>query len=116
MGKVILAHLAPKPLAALLDRIDYAQWTERTIGSRAAFEEELRLTRARGFGVTDQEMILGLRAVASPIFDHHGTPIAGLSVALPVHACTLDELTSSIAPEVVAAGNVISSHLGAGHQ
>ena len=40
----------------------------------------LERTRERGFGVTDQEMIDGLRAVASPIFDHHGTPIAGLSI------------------------------------
>ena len=116
MGKVILAHLPPERLTALLDRIDYAQWTERTIASRAAFEEDLARTRERGFGVTDQEMILGLRAVASPIFDHHGTPIAGLSVALPVHACTLDELMRAIAPQVVAAGKTVSSHLGAGHE
>jgi hypothetical protein len=39
-----------------------------------------------------------------------------LSVALPVHACTLDELMDGIAPQVVAAGKTVSSHLGAGHE
>jgi len=112
MGKVILAHMAPDRLAALLDRIDYAKWTQHTIASRAEFETELRRTRERGFGVTDQEMIDGLRAVASPIFDHHGTPIAGLSVALPVHACNLDALVNGVAPRVVTAGKIVSSHLG----
>jgi len=114
MGKVILAYLATDRLAALLDRIDYAKWTERTIGSRTEFEADLERTRRRGFGVTDQEMIDGLRAVASPIFDHHGTPIAGLSVALPVQACSLDELMSGVGPRVAAAGKIVSTHLGAG--
>jgi DNA-binding IclR family transcriptional regulator len=109
MGKIILANMAPARLAALLDRIDYAKWTERTIGSRADFEVELERTRQRGFGVTDQEMIDGLRAVASPIFDHHGTPIAALSVALPVHACSLDELMNVIGPRVIAAGKIVSA-------
>jgi DNA-binding IclR family transcriptional regulator len=112
MGKTMLAHLAPERLTALLDRIDYKRWTERTIGTRAEFETELARTRQRGFGITDQEMIDGLRAVASAIFDHHGTPIAALSVALPVQACSVEYLLESIAPRVVAAGKAVSSHLG----
>ena len=113
MGKVILANLLPERLAALLGRIDYVKWTERTIGTRAEFETELERTRGRGYGVTDQEMIDGLRAVASPIFDRHGTPIAALSVALPVQGCSLDYLMDGVALRVVAAGKAISSQLGA---
>lgn len=113
MGKAILAHAAPREVAALLDRIEYLRWTERTIATRAAFEAELRLTRERGFGVTDQEMIDGLRAVASPIFDRHGAPIAALSVALPVQGCSLETLLQDVAPRVVTAGRIVSTHLGA---
>jgi IclR family pca regulon transcriptional regulator len=115
MGKIILAHLAPERLNALLERIEYKQWTERTIGTRSEFETELLRTRERGFGVTDQEMIDGLRAVASPIFDHHGTPIASLSVALPVQTCSLEYLLRDVAPRVVAAGKAVSSHHGSEH-
>jgi IclR family pca regulon transcriptional regulator len=113
MGKVILANMARDRLAALLERIEYTKWTERTIATRAAFEAELQQTRERGFGVIDQEMIEGLRAVASPIFDRHGTPVAALSVALPVQAYSLDDLLTFVAPRVVAAGKIVSSHLGA---
>ena len=113
MGKIILAHLPPGALAALLARIEYVKWTGRTIATRAEFEGELERTRTRGFGVTDQEMIDGLRAVASPIFDRHGTPIAAVSVALPVQACTIDDLFDGVAGRVSAAGKAISAQLGA---
>jgi IclR family pca regulon transcriptional regulator len=113
MGKVILANIAPERLGPLLERIEFTQWTQRTIGTRAEFEAELTRTRDRGFGLIDQEMIEGLRAVASPIFDRHGAPIAALSVALPVQACTLDHLLGSVGPRVVTAGKIVSSHLGA---
>jgi IclR family pca regulon transcriptional regulator len=116
MGKAILAYMPAGQRAALLDRIDYAKWTERTIGSRSALEADLDRTRERGFGVTDQEMIDGLRAAASPIFDRHGTPIAGLSVALPVQTCSLDDLMNGIGPRVAVAGKIVSAHLGAGQE
>ena len=116
MGKVILANMAPDRLNALLDRINYQKWTDRTIGARSEFEAELQRTRERGFGVTDQEMVDGLRAVASPIFDRHGVPIGGLSVALPVQSCSLEHLLAEVAPRVVAAGKIVSTHLGAGQK
>jgi DNA-binding IclR family transcriptional regulator len=113
MGKVILANSAPERLASLLEHIEFTKWTERTIETRAEFEADLQRTRDRGFGVIDQEMIEGLRAVASPIFDRHGTPVAALSVALPVQACSLEHLLGSVGPRVVTAGKIVSSHLGA---
>lgn len=113
MGKAMLANMPEDRLSELLDRITYVKWTERTIGTRAEFEDDLRRTRERGFAVTDQEMIDGLRAVASPIFDHHGEVIAGLSVALPVQACPMEHLLGSVATRIVAAGKAISTHLGA---
>jgi DNA-binding IclR family transcriptional regulator len=115
MGKAILAYLPADQLDELLGRIEYVRWTERTIGTRAEFEAELQRTRERGFGLLDQEMIAGLRAVGGPIFDHHGRPVAAVSVALPVQACSIDHLVDSIAPRVAAAAKSISSHIGAEH-
>ena len=115
MGKVILAAMRPDALAVLLDRIAFHKFTERTIVSRASFEAELALTRDRGFGVTDQEMIDGLRAAAGVIYARHGSPVAALSVALPIAACGMPELIASIGPRVRESAAAISTHLHAPH-
>jgi DNA-binding IclR family transcriptional regulator len=112
MGKVILASLPPARLSAVLDRMTFKKYTERTIDNRAAFERDLALTRERGFGVTDQEMIGGLRAAAGVIVDRHGTPIAALSVALPATAVDLDALVGAIGPRARLAGEAVSARAG----
>jgi IclR family pca regulon transcriptional regulator len=111
MGKVIVAAMTPAAQAALLDRIDFRKFTERTITSRAAFEADLALTRERGFGITDQEMIDGLRAVAGVVYDRHDFPVAAISVALPSAACDLAALIETVGPRIRESATVVSSHL-----
>ncbi len=113
MGKVILAELPPDALAALLDVIQFRKFTERTIVSRMAFEAELALTHERGFGVTDQEMIDGLRAAAGVIYSRQGAPVAAISVALPITATGMAELVAHIGPRVRASAAAISAHVRA---
>ena len=42
--------------------------------------------RARGYALSDQETVLGLRVLAAPVVDVDGVPVAGLSVAAPALA------------------------------
>ena len=44
---------------------------------------ELQAILSRGYAVDDEENAVGLRCVASVIFDEHGEPLAGLSVSGP---------------------------------
>jgi IclR family pca regulon transcriptional regulator len=111
MGKIIVAMMEPAARTALLDRITFRKFTERTIASRAAFEADLDLTRERGFGMTDQEMIDGLRAVAGVIYDRHGFPVAAISVALPSAACDLAALVDAVGPRIRDSAAAVSSHL-----
>ena len=111
MGKVILAELPPPALSALLGKMTLRKFTERTIVTRAAFEADLARTKERGFGITDQEMIDGLRAVAGVIFDRHDYPVAAVSIALPTAACDLAEINATLGPRIREAAAVVSSHL-----
>ena len=106
-----MRNCRPPALTALLDRMVYRKFTERTIVTREAFEADLALTRTRGFGITDQEMIDGLRAVAGVIFDRHDNAVAAISIALPTAACTMDEIITSLGPRIREAATVVSSHL-----
>ena len=43
--------------------------------------EELDLIRARGYAVDNEEIELGLRCVAVPIFNDQGRPVAAISIS-----------------------------------
>jgi IclR family acetate operon transcriptional repressor len=44
---------------------------------------DLELVRERGYAVDDEEHAVGLRCVASAVFDEHGHPVAALSLSGP---------------------------------
>lgn len=77
LGKAFLAFGSAEPEDPLTG------YTAKTITTRARLAEELRLTQARGFAVDDEELDLGIRCVASPIFDRRGAMIAAIGVSGP---------------------------------
>jgi len=109
-GKVLLAHLddahaerilaAPPPHPSGAAPID-----------DATLRAQIAAIRRDGFLVTDGELDEGATAVAAPVLDARGRPIAGLSVAGPtprIHAA-LD----AIVPAVVEGARVIGERVGA---
>jgi IclR family transcriptional regulator, acetate operon repressor len=64
LGKVMLSQLEPEELRALYPQERLDQLTVRTISSRSALEEELRLARRRGFAVSNEEFQVGVTSVA----------------------------------------------------
>jgi IclR family acetate operon transcriptional repressor len=57
--------------------------TERSIGSLERLEEDLRRARRLGYATTDEELEIGLSAVAVPVRDRAGNAIAALGVSCP---------------------------------
>jgi DNA-binding IclR family transcriptional regulator len=53
--------------------------TSKTPATRKALLDELRLTRERGYAISDEDVTPGVGAVGAPIFDHTGTIRAALS-------------------------------------
>lgn len=82
-GKAILAWLPEYEVARVLDRHGLPRVTERTLVTPKAFKDDLAQVRERGYAVDDEEQAVGLRCVAAPILDEHGSPVAGLSVSAP---------------------------------
>jgi DNA-binding IclR family transcriptional regulator len=61
-----------------------AQWqpealTSRMPATREALLEELRVTRERGYAISDEDVTPGVGAVGAPVFDHTGAVQAALS-------------------------------------
>jgi len=105
-GKVLLAFgAAALPPGRLATR------TPRTITSRGALADDLRVVRERGYGVTDEELEPGLVAVAAPVRRDGGVVVAAISVSAPASRLCAAEIPS-VAGECVVAADGLSAVLG----
>ncbi|MFJ6087712.1 IclR family transcriptional regulator [Streptomyces sp. NPDC092369] len=111
-GKVLLAHMSPTLREGLLAR-SLPRFTERTITGSAALRGELEAVVEQGYGITIEELELGLTAVAVPVRAHDGKVIAALSVSGPVYRLNGDRLPE-VAKRTVAAGADLSRRMGYG--
>ena len=87
LGKMILSQLEPDELRALYPHERLDQFTARSISSRSALEAQLTRTRARGFAVSDEELLLGVTSVAVALPGLGGVRY-GMSAALPARRMT----------------------------
>ena len=69
------------------------------------------LIRERGYSIDDEEIELGLKCVAAPIFDHKGNVIASISCASPKMRLTEERLPVVI-EGIKSAAIEISKSLG----
>jgi IclR family acetate operon transcriptional repressor len=110
-GKMLLAHLNPASLDALLDAHPLEKLGPNTITDRGALLAELERIRERGYSVDDKEFGPDIRAVAAPIRDHTSAVIAAVAVAAPSSRLSL-EGAHALAPTVTATADRISRKLG----
>ncbi len=110
-GKVLLAFLPAAEREALLGRLTYTRYNERTLDSREKFERELEKVIRQGYGLDCAEQIEGLHCVAAPIFNHRGYPTAAIWATGPSFRFSADDL-HRIATDVCTAAQKISRRFG----
>jgi DNA-binding IclR family transcriptional regulator len=110
VGKVMMAYLPEKELAAILRSRPLIKMTPKTITQRAHFLEHLASVRERGVAFDLGENLEGVVCVAAPIFDQHGRIVAGLSISGPANR--MSSKLKGIEEEIREAGSVISRMLG----
>ena len=67
VGKVFLASMAEEQTEKIIRSKGLTRFTENTIVDPELYYQELKRVRKMGYAVDDEEYILGVRAVASPI-------------------------------------------------
>ncbi len=83
VGKLFLAAEDPQRVRAYATRTGLTGHTRNSITDVARLERELAGVRALGTARDDEELELGVRCMASGIFDDQGKLLAGLSVSAP---------------------------------
>jgi len=95
VGKALLANLPEQRVARILQQRGLQRYTERSIANPTRLQAELQRIRQVGYALDDEEHAVGLRCVASAIFDENGQPLAAISLSGPKARITdnrLDEL------------------------
>ncbi len=108
-GKVLLAALTPSERRKITKQLH--RFTERTITTRAALEEDLRAVKRDGYSSSSEELEIGLHAVAAPIRDHTGNVVAALSVSGPSYRFSEDR-TAAVLAAVRRGTDSVNTRLG----
>jgi DNA-binding IclR family transcriptional regulator len=90
-GKAILAFVPEDHVRRILER-GMAKYTCNTILSKELYFEDMLRTRARGFALSEQEFEEGINAIAAPIVNSSGRPIASVSIAGPAYRLTRERM------------------------
>ncbi len=112
MGKAMLANIPPDRFSFLLGERQLEPCTANSIVDIEALEAEFVKIRRRGYAINNQELVVGLRAVAAPIMGEHGEVVAAINISGTTETISRSRLRHELAPLVVETAEEISQTLG----
>ncbi|WP_420550918.1 IclR family transcriptional regulator C-terminal domain-containing protein [Litorivicinus lipolyticus] len=80
--------------------------------STSALQEELALTRQRGYALDLQEHSLGLQCIAVPVLNLHSQCVAAISVSCPLATISTEMLETEVLEQLRETGLKISAAMG----
>lgn len=82
MGRVLLSTLLADELAQIIDDADLTPRTPNSMTDPKVITAEILKVGKQGFCVIDQEVELGLRSLAVPVYNARGKVVAALNIGL----------------------------------
>ena len=107
VGKLFLALDEPSRIRAYATRTGLSGQTRNSITQLPVLERELAKARQNGVARDNEELELGVRCMASGIYDDQGRLVAGLSISAPA-----DRLDETWLPKLQLTTQGISRALG----
>jgi len=102
MGRVLLAALPEAEARATVERSNLSPRTPRSLTSPDEIMARVALARAEGYALIDQEVELGLRSIAVPLYDTRGRVVAALNTGVAAVQAAPDELVSLYLPALLS--------------
>jgi IclR family acetate operon transcriptional repressor len=109
-GKAFLAYLPEKQVDGIL-ATGLTKYTESTLVSLPELHQNLRDTRERGFAISKQEYEKDINAVAAPILDADGCPIAVIAIVGPSFRLT-DDCMNMFGQAILETAKTIAREVG----
>lgn len=111
VGKAIAAFLDEKLQNEILEINDFEKLTKNTLTSNTDIKKEWNKVKKLGYAVDNEEVEMGLRCVAAPIFGVDKKPIAAISVSASISQIT-EDIIEDIAKDIKQIADEISFRQG----
>lgn len=109
-GKAAMAFMEQTELVALIDRLELAPKTDKTIVSRADLLADLRDSAARGYTRNREEFVPGLIAIGAPLFSlRTGKVVGGVSFDTSTDRFSMEEFETRFSGYLVELAKKISA-------
>lgn len=112
LGRVLLADLPEDQIEVYLEGARVQRLTEFTKVDRGAIRQAVRDARDERYSLVDQELAIGVRAIAVPVYDQTGSVVASLNVSVADTRPTAEEVLERCLPVLRRAAAQISAALG----
>jgi IclR family acetate operon transcriptional repressor len=111
IGKALLANMLRRDVDKILHSKGCPEYTEKTLTSPAELFRDLETTRERGWAFDDEERYVGMRCIASCIYNSYGEAVAGISVSGPTVRFS-DHMLQVIGAQVKDAAQQVTALIG----
>jgi len=109
-GKAAMAFMDPTELRHLLDRLELAPKTDKTIVDKDDLLADLDKAREQGYSVNNEEFVPGLIAIGAPLFSlRTGKVVGGVSFDSTTDQYSMREFETRFAPYLVELAKKISA-------
>lgn len=107
MGRVLLADLSEDELEAQLEEPTRSGIIPRVVPPMAELNESLAAIRERGWALSDEQLSVGIRSVATAVRNADGKTVAAMNVSVHAAETPIEQLTGEYLPYLLeAAANI----------
>jgi len=111
-GRSLIWDCAEPQVRALCGPPPLARFTPRTIVSVRELLRELAASRERGYSLCDEEIELGVRSIAVPVFDRGGAVVAAMTISTRAERMTTAEMVEAFLPPLLRAQAAAARQVG----
>jgi IclR family transcriptional regulator, pca regulon regulatory protein len=107
-GWAIMARLPEDEAREIVEASDRMPFTPRTLTDPVRIMQEVAATRARGYSIAVEQILLGEVAIGVAVTGPQGRPVASIHVAGSLSEWTAQDFSTRVAPLALEAARAIS--------
>ena len=112
-GRAYLSALDQAHMLERLEGCELVQHTHQTLTTLEQIFERIEQARRNGFATNCEELFLGDMALAAPVRNSDGIPVAAVHVVAPTSRWTVEDAERRLAPAVLECARAITTSIRA---